>query len=278
MKTTLRAFALAVTAALVLSGCIKMEMNLELQSDDTVNGTMVFAVQEGLGEMLGDFDESGEGEAPSDEEAARELFAEDLDNDFENATEEPYNEEGWVGTKVTFTGEQIDSFADDSGELSIVREDDEFVVSGKLEAGPQEEEGMEELFEEADMTMSITFPGEVTDHNGTLEGNTVTWNLLTPPAEGIEARGGATEGGSLPIMWILVAVVALIVIAAIVTFVLLRSRNSGNDSADDELYRGDPSLAGMPAPTETVMPAEPEESTESAEPSGDDSSTAPQNP
>lgn len=225
MNRTLRTLAIATAAVLALSGCIKMDVSLELQSDDTVDGSMIFAVQEGLGEMLGDL-EGEEGQVPSDEEAAREIFGEELDNDFANSREEPYNEDGWTGTQVFFEGEALDAFSEETDGFSITRDGDEFVVQGPFEASAAEEEEAEQLFDGAEMTMSITFPGEVTDHNGTLEGTTVTWNLLDAPDE-LQARGAASEGLDLPIFLIVGILLAVIVIAAGVTFVVIRAR-SGN--------------------------------------------------
>lgn len=223
MKKSLRITALALAATLVLSGCIKMEVNLELQSDDTVDGSMVFAVQEGLGELLGE----GSDEVPTDEEAANELFGDDLSSDFENATEEPYNEDGWIGTRVIFEGEALDDFSEDNEGFSIVRDGDNFVVSGPFDTEATEGSD-EEMLEGAEMTMSVTFPGEVSEHNGTLEGTTVTWDLLDGPEE-LYAVGSATEGGAGIPMWLIIALVAgLLVVAAVVLVVVLVSRSRKN--------------------------------------------------
>ncbi len=224
MNTTLRTLALALAATLALSGCLKMDVNLELQSDDTVNGSMIFAVQEGLGEMLGEVEG---GEAPSDEEAAREIWGEELAQEFENASEEPYNQDGWVGTRVVFSGEPLDAFTDESDGFTITRDGDEFVVQGPFQPGPGEEEGMEELYEGAEMTLSVTFPGTVNDHNGTLDGTTVSWDMLDPPAE-LFARGDAAGGVGVPLLVLVGILVAVIVIAAALTFVVIRARGGSN--------------------------------------------------
>jgi hypothetical protein len=242
MKKPMRITALALMAALALSGCIKMEVNLELQSDDTVDGSMIFAVQEGLGEMLGE----GSEEVPTDEEAANELFGGDLSSDFENATEEPYNEDGWVGTRVVFEGETLADFSEDNEGFTIVRDGDQFVVSGPFETDATAEEGSEEMLEGAEMTMSITFPGEVTDHNGTLEGNTVTWDLLDGPEE-LHAVGGATEGGSsLPILLILAILGGLIVVGGVIVALVMMSRSRASKGA---IASGEPS-----APSPVIEP------------------------
>ncbi|PKQ27161.1 MAG: hypothetical protein CVT64_01585 [Actinobacteria bacterium HGW-Actinobacteria-4] len=225
MKKSLRLIALALAATVVLSGCIKMEVNLELQSDDTVNGSMVFAVQEGLGELLA---ENG-GEAASDEEAAKELFGDELSSDFDNAREEPYKQDGWVGTRVIFEGESLADFSDD-GEFSIVRDGDTFVVSGPFDTDATSGSDTE-MFEGAEMTLSITFPGDVTEHNGTLEGKTVTWDLLAGP-EDLYAVGGATEGGAGIPIWLIIALVGVLLFVGVIVLVVVLVVRSGKKKAD----------------------------------------------
>ncbi|MEX0913982.1 MAG: hypothetical protein WDZ57_03420, partial [Demequina sp.] len=146
MNKPIRTLALATVAALALSGCIKMEVNLDLQSDDTVDGSMVFAVQEGLGEMLGDVEGEGDG-TTSDEDATREIFGEELDNDFANSSEEPYNEGEWVGTRLNFEGEPLESFSQETDGFTITRDGDDFVVEGPYEASAADDEEAEQLFE-----------------------------------------------------------------------------------------------------------------------------------
>ena len=99
--------------------------------------------------------------------------------------------------------------------------------------------------------MSVTFPGEVSDHNGTLEGTTVTWDLMDAPDE-LYARGAASEGLDLPIFLIIGVLVAVIVIAGAITFVVVRARsnNSVTTNPDEEsLHTPAPSPDGEPGNT-----------------------------
>lgn len=225
MKTMMRTIAIAVVGALALSGCIKMEFNIELKSDDTVDGEIIFAVQEGFGEMMGDM---GEG-ILTDEEAAADFFGDDLDtSDFQNATVEEYKVDGWVGSRIVFTDEPLSEFDIDADDLRIYRDGDDFVVSGPF-SGDSEDEDLS-MFEGAELTMSVTFPGTVSSHNGTLDGTTVTWDLMNEPSDGLQARGSATGGGggSLPILLIAIVAALLVLIAAVVaTVVVLSKRNKG---------------------------------------------------
>src|SRR5450756_3192879 len=60
---------------------------------------------------------------------------------------------------------------------SVVRDGDEFVVSGTLDMteAAMGAESMPGLGDSFDIKIAMTFPGKVTEHNGELSGNTVTW-------------------------------------------------------------------------------------------------------
>ncbi|MFV0632874.1 LppM family (lipo)protein [Demequina sp.] len=184
MRTAPRLLAIAAVSLLALTGCVKIEMNLTLSEDDTVSGEYIVALTKDSAETLGT-------------DGLDELLATE---DIEGATAEPYDDGEYVGTRTTFESVELTEVSDET--MTITREGDKFIVTGApVNAG--EELGLDEAPEGAVATMSVTFPGEVTEHNGTLEGNTVTWNLLDAP-ETIEARGGASAGGGFPLVLLLV--------------------------------------------------------------------------
>jgi hypothetical protein len=213
MKNASRTVALALVAVFALTGCLRMNVDMTLNADNTVDTTMVVAIQEGVGESLG----------MSDDEVLEQLTGE-LGSDLDGGTQEPYNEDGYIGTKVTMNGQSLDEIAGEVGTegLSITREGDTFVVDGALEDAGSET--TDELPAGAEVTVSITFPGEVTEHNGTLEGTTVTWDLMDAP-ETIHAVGGATTEQGLP-AWLMIALAVLLFLAivAVVGVIAFRSR------------------------------------------------------
>ncbi len=212
-----RVGVIAATAALVLSlsGCIRFITDITLHEDNTVSGEMVIAVQQGLGEQMG----------MSDEELASSLNADNGTDGMVNATVAPYTEDGYIGTRVTFSDEPVDNFTGVDG--TITREGDTFVFKGsevdQSEAPPAGSGAI--------ATMSITFPGKVTDHNGELSGNTVTWDLLTiteaPYATGSAIGGGA--GSTSPF----VIIAGVVLLALIIVGVVLLRRRGGASPADD---------------------------------------------
>lgn len=141
---------------------------------------------------------------------------------------EPYEDEQFAGTTMRFEGAPLDQFAADAEDsIRIVRAGDEFVVTGDLAAASESPEmtGIDiSGLVAADVSISVTFPGEVTSHTGTLEGRTVTWRPSASDPVRIEARGSAVEGGAgLPLLAVVgIGVAALALVAALVVLLLRR--------------------------------------------------------
>lgn len=185
MTRTLRLAALAVVGALLLSGCMRSEVDISLHEDDTMSGTMTVEVLPGSGQYTGETDQEFL------DEATRNLPV------FARGDTEFYESGEYVGKRVRFTEVPIASAgtALPLTTLEIVRDGDEFRVDGTFDLSNGAEDGIDRL-EPGDLSLRITFPGDVTDHTGTLEGRTVTWDLTQIPVE-IHAVGGAVapDGG-----------------------------------------------------------------------------------
>jgi len=235
--------ALGAVCAVVLSGCVKLDMAITLHSDDTASGTVVYAIQDSAAKALGQDPEDlltqgAEGEDPA--------------TDFgEGATSAPYQADGYTGTKITFKGTSIDKLGEgsDADALTIKRDGDEFVVSGKLDlteladdSGDTGDTGSlvspDQIASLFDVKISVTFPGEVVsaDKSAKIDGNTVTWTSDDGTVLNLDARGKATGdgGGGVPVwVWILIGVVVLAVAAAVV-FALTRRGRPGDAPTDGE--------------------------------------------
>jgi hypothetical protein len=215
MNSIARTVALSVVGVLALSGCLRYNIDITLDSDNTASGSIVMAVQTGVGEQLG---------VDSDEAALDELFS---DNPFADETamfsQSDYAEDDYVGDLYTFNGvalAQLNASFTDS--FMIERVGDEFVVSS--ETAPTSEGEMEELPTGAESLLTITFPGTVTAHNGTLEDNTVTWDLFTQ-TEPLSATADASSGSAFPLWLIFVALGILVLLAGLAVVVVLVVRN-----------------------------------------------------
>ena len=261
--------------AMLLTGCIKLNMDLVLSSNDTVSGTVQFGVQKELLELTGQSVEDLLGDVP-------------LPSDAPGVTTEPFEDEEFAGQQFNFDSVPIAQFNQGgatgatgltgvpvSDQLSITRQGNTFVVAGVLDmsggvtgaTNPLGATGAE-LLQSAEIRIAITFPGDVIEANGQVNGNTVTYvprfgDRLEINATGsaiddgdAEAAAGGDGGSNLPLILIIIGVVALI---AIVLFLVLRSRRSGGGgtSGFGEAPPATPETATPPpgAPSDTPPPA-----------------------
>lgn len=242
MRRTLRTAAVAAVALLSLSGCLKMEMAFTLHEDETVDGSIVMAVQKGIGESFG----------MTDQDVLDQMESEGSFEDIEGGTVEPYDDGDYVGTQVTFEAQPLSELEQQDAGFTITREGDEFVVGGEFDTG---EEDMS-MLSGADLTLAVTFPGTVTEHNGTLEGTTVTWDLLTM-TEPLNARGGVSAGASIPWLWIGVAAAVLLVAAAATIAIVLARRRPTSAAAPG--YAMDPASPPLdPSQAQGFVPEVPQ--------------------
>ncbi len=245
-----RAIPLAAGAAavvLALTGCLKVDMAVNVRSDDKVDGSVLMAVDKSLLSMGGQSPEdafkefSGEGPFPTAPASG-------------SVSTEVYDQDGKYGQRYTFSDVPVSEF--DNEDFKIARDGEFFVVDGNLDlsevsansdtsnsddSNPDNgnpDNGNSELGDLSglgdalaagfDIRVAVTFPGEVVEHNGTLEGTTVVWtpkageNLAIKAKAKAEGAGGA--GSTLLVPLVIGGVVlVLLVVGAIV---LLARRKS----------------------------------------------------
>lgn len=258
----------AALLAVSLAGCMKINMELELNTDDTVDGTMVVA----FNQAVSDFAESM-GEDPS-------TMFDEMETDLpDNAEVEDYEDDEFTGKQYTFNGADLAEFAEDSDGFGIVHEGDEFVVNGEMDMSqinPDDMGGLEDqlgsdfnpeaMMESFDVSLSITFPGEVIEHNGELDGTTVTW--VPEPGENLEisARAKDSGAGGMPVWaWI---VIALVAVAAIIALLFFLARNRGKEATADQAPAGVAAAGGAAAGSAAAGSATADGSTEGSATAG----------
>ena len=182
--------------ALLLAGCFKVNMDLEVAADNTVSGTAIIAVDESLLQLTGQNVDA--------------LFADmDLSDLPPGSTAEEYREDGFVGQEITFADMPLDAFTGNNAlsgsgtgeELNIVREGDEFRVTGGFDMSGEEftsTEIPEQFMDSFEFRISITFPGEVKSATGDIDGNTVTWEPTFGENTRVEAVASAIPSSSSP--------------------------------------------------------------------------------
>jgi hypothetical protein len=250
-----------VAIGLLLTGCIKLNMNLQIQSDDTVSGTVQLGIQKELLELTG--------------QSVEDLLGSDspFPSDAPGVTVEPFDDGEFAGQQFTFDSVPIAQFSQEQSAeaLSITRQGDQFVVEGVLDlaggaTAPIGSTG-QDLLESADIQIAISFPGDVIEANGEIDGNTVTYAPEFGERVEISATGSAIDDGDEPAggavggddggsnLMLILIIGAVVIGALIVLFLVLRNRSrSGGPEPAAEAMAGAPATttpaAGAPtAPT-----------------------------
>jgi hypothetical protein len=228
-----------VALVFLMTGCIKLNMNLGINSDNTVSGTVEFGVQKELLDLTGQNVEDLLGSDAPFPSSAPGVTIEPFDDGefagqqfmFEDLPIEQFNSGGIAGASGATAGGAGDT-------LQIARQGDTFVVTGVLDlssglsgaTGPFGGTGGAQFFESAEIRIAITFPGEVLQApGGKIDGNTVTYVPEFGERLEINATGSAVDNGEaadvvggsdsfLPLILIIggVALVLLIVLLLVV--------------------------------------------------------------
>jgi hypothetical protein len=263
--------------AVLLTGCIKLNVDLGINADDTVNGAVVLGVQKELLELTGQSAEDLLGDADLIPTGATGVVV------------EPFEDDEFVGQQIIFEDLPISEF--NSGalgasgatgisgvtgagdNLNIAREGETFVVTGALDlssglsgaTGPFAGTGGAQLFENADIQISITFPGEVVQANGEVDGNTVTYVPEFGERLEINATGSAIDngqaadvvGGSDSFLPLLLIIAGVAVVLLVIIFLVVRSRSNKDGGAGTPTGLGEPTLPGATPGVPAPQPAPP---------------------
>lgn len=212
---------LATVVALFLSGCFTLNMDLVIQTDDTVDGSIVLAVDNSLAELAGGEDALVESLTSGDNA----LFSEQPSAG--QVDTKTYTDGERTGVEYLLTGVPLSEFAAGTdSDISILRVDDTYVVKGSLDLSEgldDSEPGTAELLETAEVSLSVTFPGEVLASNGEVSGNTVTWSPTAGEILQVEATGSSGPSTSTAIV-AAVGLLTLFVVVSIAMWFGLRPR------------------------------------------------------
>ena len=211
---------------LALAGCVRFQADLTLTPGNTVDGSIVVAVL-----VSEDTDEAREQALG----AASQIEADLLGSlrDASGVTTSEYEQDDYLGSRIILDDVALDAFSGQSEDsLKIVRAGDDYVFTGAIDFSGEAETD-EESGEDDNLTVTVAFPGEVTEHNGDLEGTTVSWSTAIDQRLEMSARGAATPAGPPILLIVGIALVALLVVAAIVGVLLfVRSRGKKRAAAD----------------------------------------------
>jgi phosphatidylinositol mannoside-binding LppM-like protein len=250
--------------ALLLAGCFKVNMDVEVSPENTVSGNAVIAVDESLLELSG--------------QSADQLLQQmDLSDLPAGATVDRYEEDGFIGQEITFEEMPLETFTQNNAlsgsgasagagsgeELNIARQGDEFHVTGAFDMSGPEFTGTQipaQFLESFEFRISITFPGEVKSATGEIDGNTVTWEPKIGENTPVEAVASAIPSESSPLLMILLVAAGALVLGAIAF--LLTHRKAPAPAAGPIGDGTTVPIEGIPptmpgGPVEPVAPIEP---------------------
>ena len=250
MTATLRGTArviAACTLATLMTGCVKVDLNMQLHGDNTVSGTMVFAVSRDLLALTGSSADDLLGQITA---SAGPLPA------GVGFQESAYADDRFEGKTYAFEDVPIDVFTRGTtagGSIAIQRVGDTFQVNGESDLTPAStgplQPGATQLAKDMDLRIAITFPGPVSQQSGgTTSGTTVTWTPAFGQKTEIRATGSAIGGGGHDaLLWVLIALAILLVV--LVVLVLIRSRRKRS-----VLGAGQAAASATPAPRAPTDP------------------------
>jgi hypothetical protein len=231
----LRLVIALLLSTILLTGCVKMDLALEINSDKTVSGTLIYAISDALSEL---------GTTSEDTDPTADLF----DTSAEGVTVSEYKEDGYTGTKITLDRVPISAFnkqGGESGGFQIIRDENLITLKGELDlsSGDTDDSDISEwgdalaksLFATADLNISVKFPVKVLSTTGTIseDGRTVSWK----PQLGEKVDLTTTvelPNRNLILIGIAAAALLLLIIAFLVVFKVRGRKNSETHESVEE--------------------------------------------
>lgn len=164
-------------STLMLTGCVKLDLALEVNADSTVSGSMIFAISDSLASLGADASDS----LP----AADSL----VDSKADGVTVTPYEKNGYTGSTYTFDRVPFSAFKSDgstSNDIKVERTGNQIKLTGALDfsygdstdaSDPFSNLLAESISSSADLKISVKFPVKVLSSTGVIseDGKTVTW-------------------------------------------------------------------------------------------------------
>ncbi|MBL0887290.1 LppM family (lipo)protein [Myceligenerans indicum] len=178
------AAVVAVAAAVALSGCVRMGLELQLEPDDVARPSMILGIEDQVLERTGrsaaDFIDSIVGSNDPAESAVR---------------VEDWAADGYTGERYVYGEMNTRRVSEAAGlPVNVVRDGDEYVVTGTLDLTAEGLGlGRRASLDDVDVVVDISFPGPVTESNGTITGNAVRWDPPLGEQYEIHARGSAVD-------------------------------------------------------------------------------------
>jgi hypothetical protein len=235
----LRAAGALVASALLLTGCMRLNMSLTVNADDTIDGQLLLTAEKSILTTNGRTPQQGFADLRKNIPA------------MPPGPEEVYEDAERYGTLIRYDHTPLSQFNSES--IKLVETGGTYRFTLPLDptlygnAAPSATPQSRDTFMKAmEFEIQVTFPGTVVDSNGTEVGRTVTWQIKAgqdkpeqlfatsdiPSSAPASPAGGGHSG--LP--WLLIiagaAIVAVAAVAVVAVFLLMRHSGPGAAAAE----------------------------------------------
>jgi len=219
-----------LSSCLLLTSCIKMDVNLIINKDATVSGTMIFAVADSLSELGGDTSKDSN------------LLEDTVNTKAKGVTESEYKSGGYTGTKYTFDRVPFEDFnKNNSGSpdsLNFIKDGNKLTVKGFLDFSNTDSQSTDSslgawgdqitksISSSFDINIAVKFPVKVLKSTGKIsdDGMTVSWQPKYGDKLDLSTTVELPSG--FPIVYL--AVILGLLGVAILIFIILRKSRKEN--------------------------------------------------
>lgn len=252
----IRAAGILTGAALILAGCMQLNMSLTVNTDDTIDGQLLLTADK---QIL----------TSNNTKTLEQGFADLRQNipAMPEGAETVYQDATRYGSLISYDHTPLSKFNSES--IKLVKNNGTYRFTLPLDpklygskfssANPQQQAVFMKAME---FEIQVTFPGRVLDSNGSEVGTTVTWQVKSGAEKPVqlfataEIPAGAPQGtasaaaaagsGGSGFPWLLIIGGAVVLaIAAVAVFLLMR-RSSGSGPAGPEPAAGGTGFAPPP--------------------------------
>ena len=237
MMNRVRAAVVVVACLIGLTGCVKIDGDLKVGSNETVSGSMKIGVDKQLLQSSGQ----------SLDKIRQEIESSIKSSATEGVTCKSYEDSKYVGSDCTFSNVPFDKMGGASEDgVGFHKDGDKVTVKvngGNAGANLPSGSGQPEV------NLKITMPGKILEHDdgAKVSGRTATYDSLDKLGK-ISLTSEASSGFPAWAL-ILIIVVLLLVIAAVVFFVLRSRKGKGQQGYGQPFpgqYPGQPGQYGGP--------------------------------
>ena len=224
MKKVLRGLSMLL-AVMLLTGCMKMNVNLEISADKSMTGSMQLLMEESMLTAAGMTKDDMVSQMTEELQAS-----EGMENATITGIEENIDNATWVGVQVDGLNATAEEMQGSISEETVDGKDcivlrlplDDLKQQMDTESAAMAGYSVDKLKNLGiEMTMTIKMPGNATSNVGTVDGQNVTIDLLDLSANGsnvdeVVISSPKSVGMDMTFVYIGIAVLAIIVVLSLI--------------------------------------------------------------